>query len=59
MFVAYPAGFDFMFVAWYLLRFTGENPFSHAALDIKSYAMAMLKTEFRATVKRTMPQALV
>jgi hypothetical protein len=56
VFVAYPAGFDFMFVAWYLVRFTGENPFSHAALDIKSYAMAMLKTEFRATVKRRMPR---
>src|SRR5262245_60859440 len=56
VFVAYPAGFDFMFVAWYLVRFTGQNPFSHAALDIKSYAMAMLKTEFRATVKRTMPR---
>jgi len=56
VFVAYPAGFDFMFVAWYLVRFTGENPFSHAALDIKSYAMALLKTEFRATTKRTMPR---
>lgn len=56
VFVAYPAAFDFMFVAWYLVRFTDENPFSHAALDIKSYAMALLKTEYRATVKRTMPR---
>jgi hypothetical protein len=56
VFVAYPAAFDFMFVAWYLVRFTGENPFSHAALDIKSYAMAVLKTPFRATVKRMMPR---
>jgi hypothetical protein len=56
VFVAYPAGFDFMFMAWYLVRFTGQNPFSHAALDIKSYAMALLKSEFRATVKRTMPR---
>jgi hypothetical protein len=56
VFVGYPAGFDFLFVYWYLIRFTGESPFSHSALDIKSYAMAVLKTEFRATVKRTMPK---
>src|SRR5882672_10910769 len=43
VFVAYPAGFDFLFVYWYLIRFTGESPFSHSALDIKTYAMAMLR----------------
>ena len=31
VFVAYPAGFDFLFVYWYLIRFVGESPFSHAA----------------------------
>lgn len=56
VFVAYPAGFDFLFVYWYLIRFAGESPFSHSALDIKTYAMAVLKTEYRATVKRTMPE---
>ena len=56
VFVAFPAGFDFMFVSWYLYFFTGENPFSFSALDIKSYAMAVLKTEFRQTTKRKMPQ---
>lgn len=56
VFVAYPAAFDFMFVCWYLQRFTGENPFSHSALDIKSYAMAMLKKEYRETAKSTMPK---
>ncbi|NJN16579.1 MAG: exonuclease [Oscillochloris sp.] len=56
VFVAYPAGFDFLFVYWYLIRFTGESPFSHSALDIKSYAMALLKIEYRATVKRAMPK---
>ena len=55
VFVGYPATYDFMFVYWYLIRFTGESPFSHAALDIKSYAMALLKTEFRATTKHQMP----
>jgi hypothetical protein len=56
VFVAYPAGFDFLFVYWYLIRFAGESPFSFAALDIKSYAMALLKTEYRETTKRNMPR---
>jgi hypothetical protein len=38
------------------MRFVGESPFSHSALDIKSYAMAMLKTEYRQSTKRNMPR---
>jgi hypothetical protein len=56
VFVAYPAGFDFLFVYWYLMRFTGESPFSHSALDIKTYAMAMLKKGYRDATKRNMPK---
>jgi hypothetical protein len=56
VFVAYPAAFDFMFVCWYLHRFTGENPFSHSALDVKSYAMAMLGREYRNSTKADMPR---
>ena len=56
VFVGYPAGYDFLFVYWYLICFTGESPFSFSALDIKSYAMAMLGTEFRRTAKRSMPK---
>jgi hypothetical protein len=56
VFVGYPAAFDFMFVYWYLIRFVGSSPFSHSALDIKTYAMALLHTEYRATAKRTMPR---
>ncbi len=55
VFVAYPAGFDFLFVYWYLIRFAGESPFSFSALDVKTYAMALLKTEYRETVKKNMP----
>ena len=55
VFVSYPVAFDFMFVYWYLIRFTGSSPFSHSGLDIKTYAMAMLKTEYRSSVKRSMP----
>lgn len=55
VFVAYPAGFDFLFVYWYLIRYAGESPFGLSALDIKSFAMALLKSDFRATTKRAMP----
>ena len=56
VFVAYPAGFDFLFVYWYLIRFTGESPFSFSALDIKTYAMALLKKGYRESVKGNMPK---
>ncbi len=56
VFVAYPAGFDFLFVYWYLIRFVGESPFSFSALDIKTYAMALLGSEYREAVKRNMPK---
>jgi hypothetical protein len=56
VFVAYPAGFDFLFVYWYLIRFVGESPFSFSAIDIKTYAMAMLKTGYRDSSKKAMPE---
>ena len=56
VFVAYPAGFDFTFVYWYLIKYVGESPFSHSALDVKSFAMAMLKADFRQSTKRNMPK---
>ena len=56
VFVAYPAGFDFLFVYWYLIRFAGESPFSFSALDIKTYAMALLGNEYQAATKRNMPR---
>jgi hypothetical protein len=56
VFVAYPGAYDFMFVYWYMIRFAGESPFSHSALDIKTYAMALLGKEYRDCVKRNMPQ---
>jgi hypothetical protein len=56
VFVGYPVAFDFMFVYWYLIKFAGESPFSHSALDIKTYAMALLKKPYRASVKNNMPR---
>lgn len=56
VFVGYPAGYDFLFVYWYLIKFAGDSPFSFSAIDIKSYAMALLKKPFRETTKRNFPR---
>lgn len=56
VFVGYPAAYDFLFVYWYLIRFAGESPFSHSALDIKTFAMALLNRDYRDSVKRNMPR---
>jgi len=56
VFVAYPLAFDFMFVSWYLVRFTGGSPFGHEGIDAKSYAMAMLGKSYQASGKRHMPE---
>lgn len=56
VFVAYPAGFDFTFVYWYLIRFVGRSPFSHSALDIKTMAMVLLQCDYRDATKRNMPR---
>jgi hypothetical protein len=56
VFIGYPATFDFMFIHWYIKRFGFENPFSFSALDIKTYAMAVMKSEFRQSTKKNMPK---
>lgn len=56
VFLAYPASFDFMYVYWYLIKFAGESPFSFSALDIKTYAMVMMKKPFHSIRKSTMPK---
>lgn len=56
VFVGYPAGFDFLFTYWYLRRFTRDSPFSFSALDIKTYAMAVLKSGYRESTKKHMPK---
>lgn len=57
VFVGYPASYDFMFVYWYLIKFTGASPFSHSALDIKTLAMVALKTDYRRSTPRNMPKS--
>ncbi len=57
IFLAYPAAFDFMFVYWYLMTFVGGSPFEHSALDIRSYAMAVMKRSYSESGKCHMPPA--
>lgn len=56
VFVGWPAAWDFMWIYWYLVRFAGQRPFSETALDVRSYAMAMRRTEYCKTGKRYLPQ---
>lgn len=56
VFVAYPVGSDFLFVQWYLHTFTGGSPFGYNALDIRSYAMAVLKRPFHESGKDYVPK---
>jgi len=56
VFVGWPASWDFMWVYWYLVRFTGERPFRENALDVRSYAMGMRKGEFRRTTRSYLPK---
>jgi hypothetical protein len=56
VFVGYPTGFDFTYVYWYIRRFGLPSPFSFSALDIKTFAMAILDKPFRESVKRNMPR---
>jgi hypothetical protein len=54
--IAYPAGFDWTWMYWYLIRFTGKSPFGFSCLDIKSYAAAKMNCDYRHAVKRNMPK---
>lgn len=54
--IAYPAGFDFTWLYWYMIGFTGESPFSFSCLDIKTFAMAKMDCDYRDAVKRNMPK---
>lgn len=55
VFVGQPAGYDFMWIYWYLMRFVGDSPFGHSALDVKTYAMAVLRRDYRDCVKNALP----
>jgi len=56
LFLGFPASWDFMWVYWYLFRFTGERPFREHAIDVRSYAMGMRKVSFQATSRTYLPK---
>jgi len=51
VFVAFNATFDWMFVHWYLVKFTGSNPFGISGLDIKAYYMGLSGASWGGTRK--------
>ncbi|MEU3449291.1 3'-5' exoribonuclease [Streptomyces thermolilacinus] len=56
----YPAAFDWTFLYWYLMRFTGESPFGHSGcLDMKTLYATKARLPLRAVAKRTMPAGLL
>ncbi len=56
IFVGYPAGFDFTFVYWHLHKFARTNPFVRNAIDIETYAMAMLGCGYLETSEKNWPE---
>jgi len=56
VFVGWPATWDFMWIYWYLVRFTGERPFGENGLDVRSYAMGMRQIPFRQTSRTYLPK---
>ncbi|MDR6977760.1 hypothetical protein J2X68_004484 [Streptomyces sp. 3330] len=56
----YPASYDWTFLYWYLIRFTGESPFGHSGcLDMKTLYAVKAGLPLRAVGKRTMPAELL
>ena len=49
IFVAFNAGFDWMFVNSYFYRYLGRNPFGHAALDMKAFFMGLTGSRWADT----------
>lgn len=49
--ICYPSGFDWTFVYWYLHRFNGKSVLGFSCVDIKTYGMAILDTNFRDSKK--------
>ena len=51
-----PSGFDFTFIYYYFQRELGESPVGFASLDLRTYAAAVMKRQYRQVGKRQYPQ---
>lgn len=56
IFVAHPVAFDYAWIAWYLWEFTGHDPFERRALDLASYASALLNRPVTQSTREHMPE---
>ncbi|MEM9914854.1 MAG: exonuclease [Planctomycetota bacterium] len=56
IYVGHPAAGGYMFVAWYLHRYVGRNPFGRGALDLRTMAMTLLHQPHRKSKMRFMPE---
>jgi DNA polymerase III epsilon subunit-like protein len=57
--VAYPVAFDWAFLYWYFIRFTGSSPFGYSScLDIRTLYQARAHTVHDLSSKRHMPANL-
>jgi 3'-5' exoribonuclease Rv2179c-like domain len=58
--VAYPACYDWMFLYWYLIRFTGTSVFGHSScLDLKTLYAVKADVPLGGAVKSRMPAHLL
>ncbi|WP_031074891.1 3'-5' exoribonuclease domain-containing protein [Streptomyces sp. NRRL S-118] len=56
----YPASYDWTFLYWYLVRFTGASPFGHSGcMDMKTLYATKARLPLRAVAKGTMPRELL
>ncbi|MEU8748870.1 3'-5' exonuclease [Streptomyces chartreusis] len=56
----YPASYDWTFLYWYMIRFTGASPFGHSGcLDMKTLYATKAGLPLRAVAKGTMPRELL
>lgn len=61
VFVAYPLGYDWMWMYWYFMRFAiGGSPFGHSrCMDLKSLYAAKAGVRIGEATKRSMPSHLL
>lgn len=59
VFMGYPAGFDWMFVYWYLVNFNVDSPFGFSRMiDLKTAYAIKTNSPMGRSTKRYMPKSL-
>ena len=55
--VAYPAGFDFTYLYWYLCKFLSQSCVGFSALDMKTMAMCLINRTYHDSSKKRFPRS--